>query len=171
MSQKDLDRAEDFKRAALKTVRTHEPREPGFQWRIWLPVIGVAVIVGTSAWVLSILPSINAISIVRDILVLAYLFVLRLGVPLLITLMLGSFIQHGLQQQDAKEMRASNQFGITGAPCWEKKDCPENVRAHCVAFQRPELPCWLALQVAGYGLKEQCYSCPQYTTRPATIRA
>ncbi len=144
-------------------------RSSNFRWGFWLIVIAVAVVGGTSAWLLSILPSTNAIGILRDVLVVAYLFILRLGVPLLITLMFGSFLQHWLKQQDAKEILAQQGFQPGSKPCWVVKNCPAETRANCPAYQRPDLPCWLALQVAGYGLKEQCYSCPLYTTQPAVI--
>ncbi len=41
----------------------------------------------------------NLIAIVRDILVIAYLFVLRIGVPLLITLMVGAWLRRLLEEK------------------------------------------------------------------------
>jgi hypothetical protein len=43
------------------------------------------------------------IPVVRDILVIGYLFVLRIGVPVLITLMLGSAARKWLEASDARE--------------------------------------------------------------------
>jgi hypothetical protein len=43
------------------------------------------------------------IPVVRDILVIGYLFILRIGVPLLITLMLGSAAKKWLEASDARE--------------------------------------------------------------------
>jgi hypothetical protein len=189
MSQRDWDLAEDYQREALRmaelerfaeqakqgqrgTRSSKRPRRSrGFRWGIWLLLVAAALLVGAVAWGLSLLPELDAIGVVRDVLVLIYLFVLRLGVPLIVTLMFGSFLQHWLQQQDAKEAIARRQFETTAPCCWETKNCPESVRENCVAYQRPELPCWLALQVAGYGLKEQCYACALYTTRRVTVPA
>lgn len=174
MSQRNRDLAEENQgkgmrlagpgRAATKT--SSAPR-----LGIWLLSIVTALIVGATAYGLSLLPALDAVGIVRDVLVLVYLFTLRLGVPLIITLMFGSFLQHWLSQQDAKEMIGQQQFETTAPCCWETKNCPEAVRENCAAHQHPELPCWLALQVAGYGLKEQCYACPLYTTRRVTVPA
>ncbi len=41
----------------------------------------------------------NIISIVRDILVIGYMFVLRIGVPLLITLMVGAWLKKLLEEK------------------------------------------------------------------------
>ncbi len=39
-------------------------------------------------------------AIVRDILVIAYMFVLRIGVPLLITLMIGAWLRKLLEEKE-----------------------------------------------------------------------
>lgn len=52
------------------------------------------------------------IPIVRDVLVIGYMFVLRLGVPLLITLMLGSTARKWLEENDARESKAEHQREI-----------------------------------------------------------
>jgi hypothetical protein len=189
MSQRDWDLAEDYQREALRIAEqerlaelakegqrgTRSPkrrkRGRGFRWGTWLLLVAVALLVGAGAWGLSLLPELDAIAILRDVLVLIYLFVLRLGVPLIVTLMFGSFLQHWLQQQDAKEAIARRQYDADAPCCWETKNCPESVRANCAAYHHPELPCWLALQVAGYGLKEQCYACPLYSTRRVAVHA
>ncbi len=41
----------------------------------------------------------NIISIVRDILVIGYMFVLRIGVPLLLTLMIGAWLRRMLEDK------------------------------------------------------------------------
>ncbi len=41
----------------------------------------------------------NIISFVRDVLVIGYMFVLRIGVPLLITLMIGAWLRKQLEEK------------------------------------------------------------------------
>jgi hypothetical protein len=107
--------------------------------------------------------SIDFLGIVRDALVIAYMFVLRIGVPILITLMIGAWLKRFLEERDAKEApQPSPSLPGTGQRCWDVKHCPEAERVKCVAAQRPDLPCWLALQVNGAGLKEMCYTCPVF---------
>ncbi len=44
--------------------------------------------------------SIDLVAIVRDVLVLAYIFVLRIGVPLLVTLMIGAWLRRLLEEKE-----------------------------------------------------------------------
>lgn len=117
--------------------------------------------------------SIDIFGIVRDVLVLGYFFVLRIGAPILITLMIGAWLKRWLEERDAKE-------APQGAPaiqgneqhCWDIKHCPETERVKCAASKRPDLPCWLALQVSGPGLREACYTCAIFTAhQPAAVKA
>ncbi len=114
----------------------------------------------------------DLIGFVRDVLVVGYMFVLRIGVPILITLMLGAWLKHFLEERESKELPESKPLALVEQQhCWEVKQCPETEQARCVAKQRPDLPCWLALQVNGTGLKEGCYSCPIFTARaPVTVK-
>ncbi len=43
--------------------------------------------------------SVDLIGVVRDVLVIAYMFVLRIGVPLLITLMIGAWLRKLLEEK------------------------------------------------------------------------
>ncbi len=109
----------------------------------------------------------------RDVLVVGYMLVLRVGVPILITLMIGAWLKHFLEEREAKDQPEPTPSRLETEPhCWEVKQCPETEQARCVARQRPDLPCWLALQVNGAGLKSSCYACPLYTQHaPAPIKA
>lgn len=115
----------------------------------------------------------NIFGIVRDVLVIAYMFVLRIGVPLMITLMIGWWLQRLLEEKEpAAEPQGTS---AKGEPhCWEVKKTCDALRAQSAATQRPDLPCWLALQVSGSGLTEACYSCPLFIAHApaaATVRA
>ncbi len=109
----------------------------------------------------------------RDLFVVGYMFVLRIGVPLLITLMLGAWLKHFLEEREAKELPESRPLTLAAQQhCWDIKQSAETEQARSAAAQRPDLPCWLALQVGGTGLKEMCYTCPAFTAHaPATVKA
>ncbi len=116
---------------------------------------------------------IDIFGIVRDVLVIAYMFVLRIGVPLIITLMLGAWLKRLLEKEDAEEQPQSavTPVGSNGKHCWATSKTPETEQAKAIAATRPDLPCWLALQVAGSGLREACYNCPLYTAHaPVAVR-
>lgn len=100
-------------------------------------------------------------ALLRDAIILAYMFILRIGVPLLITILLGKYIQRKLEERDLAERRM-----LHGEPyCWERRETPQTRRAKWAAVAHPDLPCWLALQVSGEGLLEGCYTCPRFTIR------
>ncbi len=108
----------------------------------------------------------NLTGTLRDVLVVGYMFVLRIGVPILITLMIGAWLQRLLQEPET-ETQPSPADLANGKHCWDVNKCEETKRAQCAAFQRPDLPCWLAIQVSGQGLTEKCYSCALFTQRGA----
>jgi hypothetical protein len=97
----------------------------------------------------------------RDVIVLAYMIFLRVAVPLLITLFIGKWIQRKMAEQELREQRAR-----MGEPyCWDNRNTAQTQRAKLAAAAHPELPCWLAVQSAGGGVIETCYSCPRYTVQ------
>ncbi len=109
------------------------------------------------------------LAVVRDVLVVAYMFVLRIGVPILITLMIGAWLKRLVEEKDKPEQVTAP--ASSELHCWDIKKCSEAEQAKCIARQRPDLPCWLALQVDGEGLKEMCYTCPVYTVRADAVSA
>lgn len=115
--------------------------------------------------------SIDIFGIVRDLFVIAYMFVLRIGVPIIVTLMVGAWLKRLLEEHEDKP-EVTTAVLKPGQHCWDiaKSDDAENARA--VAAKRPDLPCWLALQITGAGLKEMCYACPVFTAHaPAVAKA
>lgn len=115
--------------------------------------------------------SIDLFAIVRDVLVIAYLFVLRIGVPILITLMIGAWLKRALEEHEEKLETAPITLKA-GQHCWNVSKTRDAEQAQAAAAQRSDLPCWLALQVNGAGLKDMCYACSVYTSStPAVVRA
>jgi hypothetical protein len=104
---------------------------------------------------------------IQDILVIAGMFFVRIGIPLLIVMGIGYLIQRWLEPQAVQEqfegiVRSAQERTTAEAgqrSCWEIKNCPPNVRADCAATQQPDIPCWLARQIAGQSLPEGCASC------------
>jgi hypothetical protein len=107
-------------------------------------------------------------------------FVLRLGVPLAITLA----VAYWLRRLDAKwEAEAWTQWKASRSqkegtadpkPCWTLKGCGETARAGCPAFtcaapigagKQPKIPCWLARRRAEGKLPATCYNCELFSPR------
>lgn len=113
-----------------------------------------------------------------NVLIVLAMFVVRIGVPLAITLALGYWLEKRLPPQEKSEAtemkierarRAAQSPKIIQWHCWDLKRCSPALRAQCAAFQRPDLPCWLALQVAGNQVREECFTCALY--KPQSIAA
>ena len=122
-----------------------------------------------------------------DLIGFVIMFALSIGVPIALTLLVGRWLEKRLRPQE-EEMtsietmpqtaRASNVVpmrqttranNIIPMRCWHIKRCPEAQRAQCAAFQRPDLPCWLALQATGGKVHEECFTCAFY--KPQTMAA
>ncbi len=109
------------------------------------------------------------------------MFILRLGVPLLITLGVGTLLRRldakwqaeALAQREAAQTQEDvvvelELIGVKEQPCWILRDCPEAVRLRCPAFQQPRLPCWLARRRAEGRLPVECYQCELFSSQPMT---
>ena len=106
------------------------------------------------------------------------MFVLRIGIPIVITLLIGLWLEKRLASpQEPEEMEDSTsktaRYTRTGniiqIHCWDLKRCEKTQRAQCAAFQHPDLPCWLAIQAEGGKLREECFTCSLY--KPERIAA
>jgi hypothetical protein len=50
-----------------------------------------------------------------------------------------------------------------GRRCWQVKGCSLAERSRCPAYDRPYLPCWLAVELANGGqAKSECLTCARY---------
>lgn len=111
-----------------------------------------------------------------ELLVIVGMFVLRLGVPLAITLAVG----YGLHRLDARweaEARADRNraelpvdvkaLKKSERPCWEVKGCNEAQKAECPACRLLDIPCWVArLRTTGL-LPFECQGCELFMLSPA----
>ncbi len=104
------------------------------------------------------------------------MFGLRVGVPLVLTLAFGYWLEKKLsprreeeQEQTVAPRIVRSSEKIIQLHCWDIKRCDTATRAQCAAFKHPELPCWLALQAEGEKVREECFTCALY--KPQAIAA
>ncbi len=96
------------------------------------------------------------------------LFVVRIGVPIALTLAFGYWLERKLRPPEApaetleKARLTRKHSNIIRLHCWDIKRCEPAKRAQCAATQHPELPCWLAIQVDGGKVRENCFTCAFY---------
>ncbi len=103
------------------------------------------------------------------------LFVVRFGAPIAITIAVGIWLEKRLHPQAHAEQAHRTQarwqayLPTRSRPvhCWEIKGCGPARSGSCPAFQRQDLPCWLALQVAGMKI-ERCAGCDLYRPQPVS---
>ena len=94
------------------------------------------------------------------------LLVLRLGVPLVITLLISSWLMKLDQKwHDAEIARQTRVLPTHDAPhCWEVMGCDPTKRDSCPAYRMRPLPCWLARQRLSGRVQEQCLNCLVFQT-------
>lgn len=108
--------------------------------------------------------------------VLVALFVMRLGIPITLTLIVG-FVLRLLDKKweaDALNMRSLSSGAATLAarvsaplPCWLVKGCPADQIADCPAHANKDLPCWLARLRAEGRIPQMCAGCELFRTPTA----
>ena len=119
---------------------------------------------------------------IGDAAVIAGMFILRLGVPLAITLAVGYLLlrldrkwqaeawAEWKSSQLEEEEQAGQAAGRVTSPaagqlCWDLKDCSQAVREQCSAFKQPNIPCWLARRRAEGRLPAACYDCELFSLK------
>jgi hypothetical protein len=111
-----------------------------------------------------------------DTLYVLGLVLVRVGLPIAITLAVGIWLERKLQPQEYAEQAARTEarlraraptLGKQPAHCWEIKGCDPAAYKKCPAFVRQDLPCWLAFQVAGLKI-DRCFGCDLYKPQPAS---
>ncbi len=63
------------------------------------------------------------------------------------------------------EEQDSAQARVRRSHCWQINHCPMVRRVNCPAYTRSYLPCWLAIQLAGYEQRHDCANCALYDLR------
>jgi hypothetical protein len=115
---------------------------------------------------------------IQDIVVIAGMFFLRIGLPLILVMGIGYLIQRCLEPKAVQEqfegiVRTAHERAViaVGQPCWEIRGCSAEARAGCAAANQPDIPCWLSRQIAGQPLPEGCAACQVRTLTNATLDA
>jgi hypothetical protein len=108
------------------------------------------------------------------------LLALRIGAPLLVIFGISYVVYRWIgEEKPARVASVRTAIGATqsaalggpaplaqvlfsGVHCWDEKGCTEEMKAKCPAAARPELPCWLAVQMNTGHLRQNCSSCNFY---------
>ena len=114
------------------------------------------------------------------------MFILRLGIPLAITFGVGYWLRQldarwqaealarkadaALAQQEAGAEPVIEMLKVIEQPCWQQKACLEGSYTGCPAYQRANLPCWLARLRAEGHLPQPCYRCELFTAGQVRYR-
>ncbi len=91
-------------------------------------------------------------------------FLIRLGIPILLTVLLGLFLKwldkrwQAEAEREKAEIQVLASNGQERRPCWEIYNCPENLKKNCQAYANPETPCWEVFRTNGR-LKPACRNC------------
>jgi hypothetical protein len=120
-------------------------------------------------------------TLINETFTMIALFVLRLGVPVAVTIL----VTWGLRRLDARwQAEAEAQLASQGVaigrflpaelkaplakekPCWTVRNCTESQRSCCAAAGDSSLPCWMARLRADGRLPGGCYGCILFRTRP-----
>ncbi len=114
---------------------------------------------------------------ILESLIVLCMFGIRIGVPIAITLAFGYWLEKKLRpreelaltQVQLERLRPHAVPQFLSSRCWDVHHCDASHRAQCAATRHPDLPCWLALQVEGQKVREQCFTCAFY--KPETMTA
>ncbi len=110
-----------------------------------------------------------------EILVVIGMFVLRLGLPVGVSVAIGYLLRRLDSRWEAEaqaQPEAIQRLRAAAAqrPCWEEKGCSESDMARCAAYKHTDIPCWLARLRAERRLPAECPECARYSRQPAPQR-
>lgn len=121
------------------------------------------------------------LELMLDSVVVLFMLLLRVGIPLLITIGVFKLIQRwqGHQQEDilqqirAERAKVAQPVARREVPntvvrrlrCWDVMRCPPPKRDNCPAYHHSYVPCWLAIRLSEGQLREECYACRFYDLR------
>ena len=98
-------------------------------------------------------------------------FLLRFGLPIGVTIAVCWMLQKldRYWQKSIGEGQESVKFGqLTNLlNCWSIKNCSEENKNQCLAFQNPETPCWQHFRLKDGNLQNRCIGCAVFRSTPA----
>ena len=101
---------------------------------------------------------------IQDIFVIAGMFFLRIGLPLLVVMGVGYLIQRWLEPKAVQEqfegiVRSTHERAAASVTQYKLSAEAANKYAACTTDMQTDIPCWLARQIAGQPLPEGCATC------------
>jgi len=109
----------------------------------------------------------------RDLGLVLFGLVVRLGIPVGITLLVVRWLA-GLDarwqaeaRRDALRLSSGTRVGNIG--CWDVKHCKPEQIAKCPAFAHKETPCWQLFRQKNGALREGCIGCDVFKTAPVPV--
>jgi len=91
-------------------------------------------------------------------------FVLRLGIPIGLTIALGWFLRRldARWREEAEQYKQVTYREVFIAPsierCWDYNNCSQDLREGCLAYQYQESPCWEIFRLNG-SIRNKCRQC------------
>lgn len=108
-----------------------------------------------------------------SVVALGFGLLLRLGIPLLITVLLVRWLLRLDErwQTEAKAQRSNTVSTVQARNigCWEIKGCTGEQLAGCQAHKNPETPCWQVFRASDGRLQERCLGCDVFRKSPVPI--
>jgi hypothetical protein len=96
--------------------------------------------------------------------------ILRFGIPAIFTGLLLWLLKRLDErwQLDAEKTRLMQlaQTANQTATCWDVRKCAPELRAQCLAYQHPEVPCWQVMRQFSGRLPERCLTCQVFRSAP-----
>jgi len=100
-------------------------------------------------------------------------FLLRFGIPVLITLLVGMLLKRidARWQVEGEEYRKQSGLDdlIPMINCWVFNNCSEEKRKNCKAYQEPKKPCWQHFRAQNGEIKENCLGCGVFRGTPVSM--
>ncbi len=102
-------------------------------------------------------------------------FVLRLGIPFLVTLFFVRLLRR-LDERWQREGAVEVSEAFREAPlfsalrCWIANDCPPEQQENCPAFIEAVRPCWQVYRENG-SVKQECLECEVFQQAPVPVSA
>ncbi len=119
------------------------------------------------------------------VLAILAMFLLRLGVPLAITVLVTYWLRRldsrwqaearmrprlsvepvteTIEEAALRAVDRPSPMRILPEPCWEFRGCSQSQRMQCPAYQRREQPCWKMRYQTEGRLPSPCVACPIFT--------
>ena len=107
---------------------------------------------------------------VQGFLIAAGWFVLRFGLPIMVTIVICKLFQkmdlRWMVESKAYREKAGIADMMPAIRCWAFNDCSEEKKKECHAYQNKNIPCWQLFRSQTGELKEDCLGCGVFRGTP-----